>query len=84
MEHRRSSPSRRDRRPAAASGQIFDVTFSPNGETLLASGGDQTLHFWDYHPAQVAARICARAGDPITPSEWSEYVPGTAYAPPCR
>jgi WD40 repeat protein len=68
----------------AASGQIFDVTFSPNDDTLVASGGDQTLHFWDYHPAQVAARVCARAGDRITRAEWSEYVPGAAYDPPCR
>jgi WD40 repeat protein/transcriptional regulator with XRE-family HTH domain len=68
----------------AASGQVFDVTFSPNGQTLLASGGDQTLHFWNYHPSAVASRICSRAGDPITRREWSQYVPGAAYAPPCR
>ncbi len=68
----------------AATGQIFDVTFSPNGRTLVASGGDQILHFWDYRPGQVAARICARAGTPITRAEWSSYIPGAPYRPPCR
>ncbi len=68
----------------AASGQVFDVTFSPNDSTLVASGGDQTLHYWDYRPAQVAARICTLAGTPITRSEWTQYIQGAPYHPPCR
>jgi WD40 repeat protein len=67
----------------AAKGVVYDVTFSPNGNTLAASGADQTLHFWDYHPGQVAARVCALAGDSITRSEWAQYIQGAAYNPPC-
>jgi len=67
----------------AATGTLYDVTFSPNGNTLAASGADQTLHFWDYHPAQVTTRICALAGAPMTRSEWTQYIQGATYEPPC-
>ncbi|HTW97373.1 MAG TPA: helix-turn-helix domain-containing protein [Acidimicrobiales bacterium] len=68
----------------AAQGSVYDVTFSPNGETLAAGGSDQALTFWDYRPAQVAARVCALTVSRITRAEWSEYVQGARYAPPCR
>ncbi|MGH2872827.1 MAG: WD40 repeat domain-containing protein, partial [Solirubrobacteraceae bacterium] len=68
----------------AASGEVFDVNFSPNDSTLVAGGTSQTLTFVDYRPAQVAARICSLAGTPITRAEWSQYVQGAVYDPPCR
>jgi len=69
---------------SAATGEVFDVTFSPNGRTLVATGTDRTLSFLGYHPAQVAERICALAGAPVTRSEWAQYVQGARYNPPCR
>ena len=69
---------------AAATGVVSDVTFSPNGHTLVASGSDQVLTFWDYHPSEVAARICSLTLSPITRAEWAEYVQVAAYSPPCR
>lgn len=68
----------------AATGQVFEVNFSPNHTTLVASGADQTLTFWDYRTSQVAARMCALAGTPITHAEWGQYVQGATYDPPCR
>lgn len=68
----------------AASGQVFDVTFSPDGQTLVASGSDQTLTFWDYRTSALAARICSLTLSPITRAEWAEYVQGAPYSPPCR
>ncbi len=68
----------------AATGEVFDVNFSPDGRTLVAGGTDDTLTFWGFHPAQVAAQICSLAGSPITRAEWSQYVQGAAYQPPCR
>jgi len=68
----------------AATGQVFDVNFSPNDRTLVAGGTDQLLTFWDFHPSQVATRICALAGTPITRAEWAQYIQGAAYDPPCR
>ncbi len=68
----------------AATGEVYDVNFSPDGRTLVAGGTDDRMTFWDYHPAQVAARICSLAGSPITRAEWSQYVQGAPYRPPCR
>jgi WD40 repeat protein len=58
----------------AATGQVFDVTFSPNGETLVASGSDQTLTFWVYRASSVAFWICSLTARPIPRAEWAEYV----------
>lgn len=68
----------------AASGLLYDLTFSPDDKTLVAGSSTQTMTFWRYHPQQVATRICAVAGSPITRSEWARYVPGISYNPPCR
>lgn len=68
---------------SAATGQVFEVNFSPNSQSLVASGADATLHFWNFHPSQAATKICALAGSPITRAEWTQYVPGASYAPPC-
>ena len=50
----------------------------------MAGGTSATMTFWNFHPAQVATRICALAGSPLTRAEWSQYVQGAAYDPPCR
>jgi WD40 repeat protein/transcriptional regulator with XRE-family HTH domain len=67
----------------AAAGSLYDVTFSPDDTTLAAGGADPTLHFWHFHPGQVAARICAVAGARITRGEWKQYIQGAAFHPPC-
>lgn len=68
----------------AATGILYDLTFSPDDRTMVAGSSTQTMTFWNYHPAQVIDQICQRAGAPITRSEWARYVPGAAYDPPCR
>lgn len=67
----------------AATGEVFDVAFDPNNRTMIGGGTDDTLTFWQFHPAQVARRICALAGSGITRTEWSQYVQGAPYDPPC-
>jgi len=67
-----------------ASGEVFDVGFSPRGSMLVAGGTDQLLSFVDDSPAQVATRICSLVGVPISRSEWAAYVQGAPYDPPCR
>lgn len=68
----------------AAGDAVFAVRFSPDGRTLAASGSDRVVHLWNYQPARAGADLCAAAGQAITRQEWSRYIQGAPYRPPCR
>lgn len=68
---------------AAAQDEVFIVRFNPDNRVLAASGSDNTLHLWNYQPDQAAHRVCSLTGDQITRSEWSQYIQGASYKPPC-
>jgi WD40 repeat protein len=59
------------------------VAFDPATKTLISGGADGQTRLWNIDPDRVAALICATAGSPVTPEEWSRYVPGEPYRPPC-
>ena len=67
----------------AARGRLTALTFSPSDNVLVAGGNNRRLTFWHYRPYQATNRICALEGTPITRGEWTLYVPGAAYDPPC-
>lgn len=60
---------------------IWNVRYSPDGETLAAATGNVRL--WDTDPDRVAHRICGTAGDRITGAEWAKHIPGVAYQQIC-
>ena len=62
---------------------VFAVTFSPNGQTLVAGGVNHTVQIWTTNPLTAATWICSIVGQPITRTEWTQYIPGQAYEPPC-
>jgi WD40 repeat protein len=62
---------------------VHTVAFSPDGHTLAAGGADRSVHLWTVDPQRAADALCARAGAPLTPEEWSRYVGGLPYDPPC-
>jgi WD40 repeat protein/transcriptional regulator with XRE-family HTH domain len=80
-------PDRRHPQPAAvltrASNALYVLAFGPDG-TLAAAGSDRQIRLWDLDTARVGRWICATVGAAITPQEWSQYVPGVPYQPPCR
>jgi WD40 repeat protein/transcriptional regulator with XRE-family HTH domain len=67
-----------------AAGGLFSVAFGPDGHTLAGGGSAGTVQLWDTDPGSVAAWICTRTGDPITPAEWDRFIPGHPFDPPCR
>ncbi len=83
----RVSDPARPRLLAALTGpaqQVWSVAFSPVGTTLAAGSNDGTVRLWDTRASAAAEGVCAVAGQPITRTEWANYVPGRLYAPPCR
>lgn len=66
-----------------STGATYTVAYTDGGHLLEAAGADGSTELWDPDPAVAAAWVCATAGTPITPTEWSRYVPGVAYRSPC-
>lgn len=64
-------------------GAVFTDSFGPTGDILATAGSDSRVRLWNTNAAQVAAYVCATAGDRITRSEWRNYIPGLPYDPPC-
>jgi WD40 repeat protein/transcriptional regulator with XRE-family HTH domain len=65
-------------------GPVYSVAFGPGGRTLAAADSSGLVWLWDTSAGAAAHAVCAMAGQSLTPAEWSAYVPGTRYAPPCR
>lgn len=59
------------------------VLFDPPGGQLSAGGAAGAVVQWHVDEEEVAQRICATVGAPITRAEWRRYVPGAPYRPVC-
>jgi hypothetical protein len=67
----------------AAAGDVYALAFI--GENEIAVGSlDNNVTLIDTNADDALARICATAGDPVTPNEWSDFAPGVPYLDPCR
>ena len=65
-------------------GVVYSVAFGSDSRVLAAGTADRMIRLWNIDPSQDAAAICAWSGDPITTTEWRQYIPNRPYAPPCR
>jgi WD40 repeat protein len=68
----------------AVNGNVFALAFSPDDGTLVAGGRSPSVAVWTTDASRYAGQLCPSAGAPLTRAEWAQYVPGAAYAPPCR
>jgi WD40 repeat protein/transcriptional regulator with XRE-family HTH domain len=66
-----------------ADGAVYAGSFNSSGNILYSAGAGSTVSLWDVNVRQVAAYVCATAGDRITRGEWRQYIPGLPYHPPC-
>jgi WD40 repeat protein len=52
------------------------VVFVDGGNTLVTSGWDGSLIFWDLRPTSWEAKACQLAGRNLTHDEWDQFVGG--------
>ncbi|WP_051760755.1 helix-turn-helix domain-containing protein [Herbidospora cretacea] len=52
------------------------------GRTLVTGSGDATARLWRLDPEEVAAEVCARAGE-LAPADWARHFPGLPPSPSC-
>ncbi|HEY2296436.1 MAG TPA: helix-turn-helix domain-containing protein [Jatrophihabitans sp.] len=65
-------------------GPLSAIAFDPSGATIAAAGSEHDVHLWDASAQTALQSICARAGTPLSHSEWRRFVPGAPYAPACH
>ncbi|WP_145908563.1 WD40 repeat domain-containing protein, partial [Kitasatospora viridis] len=72
----------------AATAEIADVQFSPDGTSLLTTALNDTATLWSLGdlPAIVTdpvGRACRLIGSGLTPDQWAQDVPGLTYHQTC-
>lgn len=68
---------------AAGRVPMYSLALRPDGLQVSAGGAPEAVYTWSLDPAAAQARVCALAGDPVTPQEWSRYVPSVPYERVC-
>ena len=61
--------------------QVLPATGS---DRLFVGGMSGLVSSWNTDVDRAHRLVCDLAGTPISRVEWKQYVPGAAYAPPCR
>jgi WD40 repeat protein len=66
-----------------SSGALYAIDFRHGSSVLAAGGSDMRAYVWTTDPDEAAALVCATTGDPITPAEWTKYMPDRQYISLC-
>ncbi|MFH8349573.1 hypothetical protein [Streptomyces sp. NPDC018045] len=64
-------------------GAVNTVLFTPGRPLLVTASADHTTQVWDTNLRHAIQRACATARPAISQAQWSRYLPGVDYRPPC-
>lgn len=59
------------------------LAFAENGTTLYVAGSHVPLRTYDFAPAHVIRRLCARTGSGLSESDWKTHLPDIPYRRTC-
>lgn len=59
-------------------GRVTGLELAGAGTTLVAAGANGVVRTWTLDAWQSAGSSCSGWGNPMTPQEWSRYLPGVA------
>ncbi len=65
---------------------VYDLTFTPNGNTLISTNGSVELTptaYWRAKFGSLRTILCAKLSGNLTESQWAEYVPQKPYQNLC-
>ena len=64
--------------------RLTALAFTPDGDSLVTGGPQDTAIVWDLDPERLIDRACDLAGRNLTRGEWELYMPeGTPYRKTC-
>jgi WD40 repeat protein len=63
----------------------LNASGSRYAETVVGDPQDRGfVSLWEINANSLIGGLCAGTGDAITPAQWSQYLPGQPYRPPCQ
>lgn len=66
-----------------ALGSPWDARVVQGGAGFVASGSTGMVRLWRLNVTDADSWLCAVRGDPLTPEEWTRYLPGVDPEDPC-
>ncbi|WP_020666592.1 WD40 repeat domain-containing protein [Amycolatopsis nigrescens] len=67
----------------ASTDAAMSLAYSHDGAFLAGGSRDGSVRLWRTDPEATIRWLCTASGAGITTAEWEQFLPGTAYHPPC-
>ena len=64
-------------RVSSPDARVYDVAFSPDGQTLVTGRGDGTVRLWMLDIGKLMLKARSKLGRNLTPDEWAQNLPAS-------